>query len=608
MCRRRECAGGETTRVEHPVKKALAICVAVGVAVGACDATAPGSASGSASASASATGAPLAGSSGRSLHARCSAPGGASAGDAAGATSCSGFAIEDLEGGQTGWGADDLASAYNIPTTLPSSATIAILAGGYDPALESDLQVYRGRFGLPACTVENDCLRIVTSTGSKAFGSTGTRYEDVPESSLEVQVASAGCPHCKLLVVVATDDSSRTPTLPELAAAAVEAVALGATAMVTSYGASELDANGASWAAPYEKLFATAPQVPLFAAAGDGGYLDGRAPGSGVRVPAAFPEVVAVGGTALTQVPADVSPRRWTEAPLPTASSGCSASFAKPSWQTDSGCPTRMTNDLAASADGALVYFTAVDPGGDDQPGWHTEGGTGEAAALAAGIFAAAGRAYNGGPAFSYRNASYFNDITGGSNGSCGGSGAYQCSGEVGYDGPTGNGSPNGDVFQGTWLTLSAGSNEEVPRGASDGGELHTVGDWAQSCKALTFHATGLPEGVSATFGGESFFNGNPYVQFALSATLTAPLAANVRVTLVADCDGQMHTITVFLDVLPCRLATSCLATDGIPTLCGSTAPDGCGGTIACGTCNTIYTCTNGVCVAPPSMIGPGDH
>src|SRR5256885_355439 len=51
-----------------------------------------------------------------------------------------------------GLGADDLASAYNLDTTLNPGATIAIVdAYGYS-ALESDLSHYRSTYGLPACT------------------------------------------------------------------------------------------------------------------------------------------------------------------------------------------------------------------------------------------------------------------------------------------------------------------------------------------------------------------------------------------------------------------------------------------------------------------------
>jgi hypothetical protein len=538
---------------------------------------------------------------GRSLTARCT-----SAPSAAGSpsTSCSGVELGptpagiyvpgDIIDGQTGWGADELAAAYNVPTTLPAKQKIGILTGGYNPALEADMAVYRTQYGLPACTTANGCLQIVDARGGSTFPA--PRYEDIPESSMQVQVASAVCPHCQMIIVVASDDPSRTPTLAEIAAAENEAVTLGATATTTSYGAPEVDENGQPWSAPFEQVFVQNQQFPLFAAAGDLGYLSGSSPDHAVRVPAAFPEVVAVGGTALSQVPADVSMRRWAETPLPTTSSGCSTIFTKPSWQKDTGCAKRTVADMATAADGALVYFTTVDPAGSDAPGWHTEGGTGESAALAVAIFATSNQAYNGGPSFSYQNPSYFNDLVGGSNGSCG-TNAYLCSGQVGYDGPTGNGSPNGGVFQGTWLSLTT-TSYAVAQNAGDGGELHTVGDWALSCNALTLYATGLPQGVSATFGDEEINDGDPYFQFSLSATVDAPLVQDVRVTLVADCDGTLHTLSIFVDVTPCVVKTSCLATDGIPNLCGGAASNGCGGTIQCGDCGTFYTCVNNVCIS----------
>jgi hypothetical protein len=43
---------------------------------------------------------------------------------------------------------------------------------------------------------------------------------------------------------------------------------------------------------------------------------------------------------------------------------------------------------------------------------------------------------------YSYSHTDSLFDVTSGSNGSCGGS--YLCAGKVGYDGPTGNGTPNG--------------------------------------------------------------------------------------------------------------------------------------------------------------------
>jgi hypothetical protein len=46
------------------------------------------------------------------------------------------------------------------------------------------------------------------------------------------------------------------------------------------------------------------------------------------------------------------------------------------------------------------------------------------------------------GPSYPYEHPSALHDVTSGSNGSC--SGRYLCTAEVGYDGPTGLGTPNG--------------------------------------------------------------------------------------------------------------------------------------------------------------------
>ena len=59
----------------------------------------------------------------------------------------------------SGYGPSDIDSAYNIPTTLGSGKTVAIVDAYDDPNAESDLAVYRNQFGLPACTTANGCFR-----------------------------------------------------------------------------------------------------------------------------------------------------------------------------------------------------------------------------------------------------------------------------------------------------------------------------------------------------------------------------------------------------------------------------------------------------------------
>jgi subtilase family serine protease len=79
--------------------------------------------------------------------------------------------------------------------------------------------------------------------------------------------------------------------------------------------------------------------------------------------------------------------------------------------------------------------------------GWTVYGGTSVSSPAIAAMFAAAGNAssiQNAGWIWEAQNhgASELNDITSGSNGTC--KVPYLCTGEVGYDGPTGWGTPNG--------------------------------------------------------------------------------------------------------------------------------------------------------------------
>jgi hypothetical protein len=73
--------------------------------------------------------------------------------------------------------------------------------------------------------------------------------------------------------------------------------------------------------------------------------------------------------------------------------------------------------------------------------GWLVFGGTSVAAPLIAGVYGVNGGAVNYGQD-PYNNTGALFDVTSGSNGSCGGS--YFCTAKVGYDGPTGLGTPNG--------------------------------------------------------------------------------------------------------------------------------------------------------------------
>ncbi len=98
-----------------------------------------------------------------------------------------------------------------------------------------------------------------------------------------------------------------------------------------------------------------------------------------------------------------------------------------------------MEADVSAVADpntGVSVYDSYGGNGG-----WNVYGGTSASSPLVAAIFTLTGNASqtNG---YSYANPGNFYDVTSGSNGNC--SASYQCKAGAGYDGPTGNGTPNG--------------------------------------------------------------------------------------------------------------------------------------------------------------------
>ena len=72
-------------------------------------------------------------------------------------------------------------------------------------------------------------------------------------------------------------------------------------------------------------------------------------------------------------------------------------------------------------------------------------GGTSASSPLVAAIYAATGHGAADG-SLSYQKPAAFFDVKTGFNGFCG---SYLCQGKVGYDGPTGNGTPNAGALAG---------------------------------------------------------------------------------------------------------------------------------------------------------------
>jgi subtilase family serine protease len=318
-----------------------------------------------------------------------------------------------------GYGPADIASAYQLDTSLGAGQTIGIVDAFDNPHVEADLAVYRSTWGLPSCTTANGCFRKVNQRGGATppHGDPGWGVE----IALDVQAVSASCPNCHILLVEAD-----SPTFGNIGKSVNTAVRLGADVVSNSYGGDEF--NGiANLAASYY----THPGVAQVASSGDFGF-------GPAQFPASWTQMIAVGGTKLTS-----QNGAWHEKAWWGAGSGCSAWIDKPVWQQDSHCPMRTVADVSAVADpdtGFAVYGT-YGLGRDN--GWIVVGGTSLSAPLIAGMIGLAGNAAALTTArFIYQHRTGLADVVGGSNGYCGGD--YLCRGKVGYDAPTGLGSPRG--------------------------------------------------------------------------------------------------------------------------------------------------------------------
>jgi subtilase family serine protease len=314
----------------------------------------------------------------------------------------------------------DLQNAYKLPSaTAGAGQTVAIVDAFDDPNAESDLAVYRSQFGLPACTTANGCFRKVDQRGGTRFPRTDAGW--AAEISLDVDMVSATCPNCRIILVEADSNS-----FANLGAAENRAAALGANVISNSFGGS--DASDATNGAPFNH-----PGIAITASSGDSGF--------GVSYPASSRFVTGVGGTSLTRAG---NARGWTETAWNGAGSGCSTfNTALPGQAgVGTGCARRAVADVSAVADPAtgVAVFDTVPIQGQSQ--WLVFGGTSVAAPVIAGVYGLAGNAGSIDNNFPYAHAGSLFDVTSGSNGTC--SPAQLCTARAGWDGPTGLGTPNG--------------------------------------------------------------------------------------------------------------------------------------------------------------------
>ncbi|WP_245594324.1 S53 family peptidase [Actinospica robiniae] len=426
---------------------------------------------------------------------------------AAAATASSTTATPNAIPAGVGYGPAQLQAAYALTAASAADGagrTIAVVDAYDYPNAAADLAAYRSAAGLPVAIF----TKVNQNGATSPLPSAAPASDDwTVEAALDLDMASAICPLCKLVLVEAQDDSGTGLYVAQNAAASL------AGYISNSWGGSE-SGSEASMDAAY---FTHASGIVTTVSAGDDDY--------GVSYPATSPKVVSVGGTALSTAS---NSRGWTESVWNTATgsegtgSGCSALEAKPSWQSalslPAGCSNRIDNDVAADADpntGVAVYDTSNGDGG-----WNEVGGTSASSPMVAAMYALAGNAGANPAQDVYQHTANFFDVTTGNNGSC--SPAYLCTAQTGYDGPTGWGTPNGIAG------LQAGTGAETVSVTSPGNRTGVVGTAVSlqisatdtAGKALTFSATGLPAGLSISTSG--LISGTPTTVATSTTTVTA--------------------------------------------------------------------------------------
>ncbi|MGI8578488.1 MAG: carboxypeptidase regulatory-like domain-containing protein [Nocardioidaceae bacterium] len=322
----------------------------------------------------------------------------------------------------TALGPADIQSAYNLPSGGAGMTIAVVDAYGYSSA-ESDLATFRSYYGLPACTTANGCFTKLDQNGGTNYPPDDSGW--ALESALDLDAVSSACPQCNIMLVEGNDNS-----LDNLGTAVDTAVAQGAVAVSNSYGVAGETPDELSYDHYYNH-----PGVAVTASTGDTGDV--------TNWPATNPNVAAIGGTTLTQ---DSSQRGWGETAWADGGSGCSLYEPHPDYQNgiDTNCPNnKAIADISADADpntGLAVYDTL------GYSGWLQVGGTSLSSPLVAAMYGLAGTPVPGTYPVTYpyndpNKANNLNDVTMGSNGSCGN---VLCTAGPGWDGPTGLGTPNG--------------------------------------------------------------------------------------------------------------------------------------------------------------------
>jgi hypothetical protein len=412
-------------------------------------------------------------------------------------------------------------AAYGLPalpgtTSSVTSAQAAQLGAGQtiylidafnDPNVAAELASFDSKFALPGCTVTaiapsatlplapaaaTSCtFSIVYSADAGGMTATTPAYNSgwATEIALDVEWAHATAPYARIILIEASYPGNQLLTAVQLANR------MGPGVVSQSFGSLENGGTSSS-----DATFSVANMTYL-AATGDAG--------AQVNWPAVSSHVLAVGGTSLTYSGSGAR----TESVWSGTGGGVSAFVATPAYQSLAvpglgALAHRAVTDVAFNANPYTGQYLAIMPPGSSVS-WYSGGGTSLATPQWAGILAVAnalraqaflrpiGAAQPTLYGLGLQSASYasaFLDVTQGSDGTC-----TTCYAGVGYDLPSGLGSPNVQSLLGS-LSGQPLVTAPVVTASSVSGKVGTALSFsipASSPHVLTYSLTGAPAGMS---------------------------------------------------------------------------------------------------------------
>lgn len=353
----------------------------------------------------------------------------------------------------------EIRRAYDVPDSWDGAGeSIAIVDAYGSPTVQSDLDIFSATMGIPSTTVHvycpDGCPKTKTAHKGQPLGWAG-------ETSLDVQWAHAIAPAARINLVVASNNYGNALNNAVRYAVSHD---LG-DVLSMSYGAPESAIKGRADNTQLKQAHAafadaTAKGISLFASTGDDGASFGE-PAPTANYPSSDPLVTGVGGTNLftddegnyldETVWGDQGagcPFGCTFGPIGATGGAPSVVFPAPAYQQGvTGNSMRTTSDVSynASVYTAVLVYEGFNPNPDDN-GLYFVGGTSSGSPQWAAIAALADQ-QNGGNRLGALNpklyplagTSAFHDVTTGNNAWDG----PGFDGAVGYDYPTGIGSPD---------------------------------------------------------------------------------------------------------------------------------------------------------------------